>query len=288
MKYFGRKVKLLYTIVATIGCSMVNMSCSVSQNIEDKTLVILHTNDTHSQIEPTNEDKAVGDAGGVLRRKEYVDQMRKEYSDVLLLDAGDFSQGTPYYNLFKGESDVYFMNQLGYDVVTLGNHEFDDGAQHLANRLKKANFTIVCANYSFKNKDLAHIVKKYTVIEKAGIKIGIFGLTKDLNRLSAADKILDTAIYRNAIDAAKEVVLQLKKENCDLIICLSHLGFVPDNAQPDNPITDQSLAKEVGDIDIIISGHSHLDIDTAINGVKIVQNDDKGKTIGFFKINEKK
>ncbi len=278
-----------YHYIFICFCLIFSISCSTSQsNVRknNKEIVILHTNDTHSQLEPVMEKAMKAEVGGVLRRMEYVEQVRKNNKTVFLFDAGDFSQGTPYYNLFKGVPDIFFFNQIGYDVVTLGNHEFDEGVQNLANRLKNANFQVVCANYSFKNTDLQKIVKPYVILNKDDIKVGVFGLTIDLHGLSASNNLFDTITYHDAIETAQKMVTQLQNEKCDLIICLSHLGITPDDTTPDNPMCDKKLANEVKGIDIIIGGHSHEVVDTIINGTRIVQNDDKGGTIGRFALKQ--
>ena len=249
-------------------------------------VVILHTNDTHSQLEPYKEkDGSV--RGGVLRRMAFVEQERKGDAPVFLFDAGDFSQGTPYYNLFEGYPEIDFMNRMGYDAATLGNHEFDEGTQHLANRLKTANFPIVCCNYTIDNPDLAAQVKPYTIIERNGLKVGVFGVVIQLDGLLATEHIMDTIHYIDAVEASREVVQKLKAEKCDMIVCLSHLGFGPDDVTPDRPMCDTLLAREVQDIDLIIGGHSHLESDTMIGRVRVVSNINQGRTVGKLTMKRK-
>ena len=242
-------------------------------------VVILHTNDTHSQLEPYKE-KNGSIRGGVLRRMEFVEHERKGDAPVFLFDAGDFSQGTPYYNLFEGYPEIDFMNRMGYDAATLGNHEFDEGTQHLADRLKTAKFPIVCCNYTIDNPDLAAQVKPYTIIERNGLKMGVFGVVIQLDGLLATEHIMDTIHYIDAVEASREVVQELKKLHCDIIVCLSHLGFGPDDVAPDRPMCDTLLAREVQDIDLIIGGHSHLETDTLIGRVRVVSNINQGRTVG--------
>ena len=242
-------------------------------------VVILHTNDTHSQLEPYKE-KNGSIRGGVLRRMEFVEHERKGDAPVFLFDAGDFSQGTPYYNLFEGYPEIDFMNRMGYDAATLGNHEFDEGTQHLADRLKTAKFPIVCCNYTIDNPDLAAQVKPYTIIERNGLKMGVFGVVIQLDGLLATEHIMDTIHYIDAVEASREVVQELKKLHCDMIVCLSHLGFGPDDVAPDRPMCDTLLAREVQDIDLIIGGHSHLETDTLIGRVRVVSNINQGRTVG--------
>lgn len=273
-----KKAFILLIIITTLLIS------GFSQN---GVLAILHTNDTHSQIEPF-EYKEMGLVGGVLRRNEMITQTRAQYPQLLLLDAGDFSQGTPYFNFFKGYVEIELMNRMGYDATTLGNHEFDNGVKALAKRLKKAKFDIVCANYTFKNRLLKREVKPFIILERAGFKIGIFGLTTDLTGLTSPET-LELVTYHDAIESAKILVPMLRNDlKCDLIICLSHLGF--DSEDPENPVCDTTLAKEVGGIDIIIGGHTHtfLSEPYMVNGVRILQVANKGKHIGELIVDKKK
>lgn len=241
-------------------------------------IVILHTNDTHSQIEPFV-DKNGQLLGGVLGRSALVDSIRNQYDNVLLVDAGDFSQGTPFYNYFKGKTEIKMMNQLGYDVGCLGNHEFDNGSKSLAKNLRKAKFPVVCANYIFFNKALNKIIKKYVVIEIDGKKFGFFGLLADIKDLTYAENYSEIK-YLNAIDIADCIVKDLReKEHCDYVVCLSHLGF--DIGTEENP-DDLMLAAQVDGIDFIIGGHSHtqLEIPQIVNGTYIFQTGKKGEYVG--------
>lgn len=249
-------------------------------------VVILHTNDTHSQLEPYKE-KNCSMRGGVLRRMEFVEQERKGDTPVFLFDAGDFSQGTPYYNLFEGYPEIDFMNRMGYDAATLGNHEFDEGTQHLAERLKTAKFPVVCCNYTINNPDLAAQIKPYTIIERNGLKMGVFGVVLQLDGLLATEHIMDTIHYIDAVEASREVVKELKKQNCDMIVCLSHLGFGPDDVAPDRPMCDTVLARQVQDIDLIIGGHTHQENDTLIGRVRVVSNINQGRTVGKLTMKRK-
>ena len=249
-------------------------------------VVILHTNDTHSQLEPYKEKNGTM-RGGVLRRMEFVEQERKGDSPVFLFDAGDFSQGTPYYNLFEGYPEIDFMNRMGYDAATLGNHEFDEGTQHLAERLKTAKFPIVCCNYTFDNPDLADCVKPYTIIQRNGLKVGVFGVVIQLDGLLATEHIMDTIHYINAVEASRAAVKCLKAEKCDMIVCLSHLGFGPDDVAPDRPMCDTLLARQVQDIDLLIGGHTHQENDTLIGRVRVVSNINQGRTVGKLTMKRK-
>lgn len=253
-------------------------------NGQNQVLTILHTNDTHSQIEPWS-SKEYKNVGGYARRDSVIRATREQEAPVLLVDAGDFSQGTPYFNFFHGYAEIEMMNKMGYEVATLGNHEFDNGVNALSERLKTANFTIVCANYTFKNKKLSKQVKPYHIIKKGNLKIGIYGLLVDLTGL-VDRKVLDSVKYENPIAVSAELAPFLKnKKKCDIVVCLSHLGFESDPAV----VSDSTLAVAVGDIDLIIGGHTHLLLeDKIVNGVQIMQLDYGGIRIGKIDIYKQK
>lgn len=211
-------------------------------------LTILHTNDTHSCIEPEK-----GGDGGVLNRALLLEELRDSLGsgNVLLFDCGDFSQGSLYYNTFKGDVEVELMNAMGYDACALGNHEFDFGLDNLARLIKKAGFPFLCANYSFEGTVCEGLVKRWTVIEKNGVKVGVFGLSPDPAGLIAKDYYKGIE-FISPVDAAAEAVAALEKEGCDAIVCLSHLGW-----RIGNEYNDERLAAETAGIDIILGGHSH-------------------------------
>lgn len=241
-------------------------------------LVILHSNDTHSQIEPQTVGENKG-LGGYERRENYIEKVRKEYPNVLLMDAGDYSQGTPYFTLFKGDVEIELMNALGYDVATIGNHEFDNGTAELARRVKMASFPIVCANYDFTGTALEGIIKPYTVIEKGGLKIGVIGVLTDVMSL-VSPKNVKGIKYIEPYNVVNKLASKLKKkEKCDLVILLSHLGF--DGGSKHAP-SDDMVAAQSKDIDIIIGGHSH----TYITEKKLVPNKN-GKDVVIVTVNEK-
>lgn len=228
-------------------------------------LVILHTNDTHSQIEEIRTGRGAG-TGGVHRRAEYFDRITGQYGkdNVLLLDAGDFDQGTPYFTVFKGDLEIELMNALGYEVAALGNHEFDNGVDELARRLAKADFITVCANYDFKGTALENIVKPYTIVHKAGKKIGIVGLITNLGTLVSKQN-LEGMVFMDPFDAADKWAAYLKnEEKCDIVIALTHVGY---SGYP-NQVSDVELAKASENIDIIVGGHSH----TFLKSEKIYRN----------------
>ncbi len=241
-------------------------------------IVILHTNDTHSQIEPQTVGANRG-LGGYERRENYIEKVRKDYPNVLLMDAGDYSQGTPYFTLFKGDVEIELMNALGYDVATIGNHEFDNGTAELARRVKMASFPIVCANYNFAGTALDGVIKPYAIIEKGGIKIGVMGVLTDIMSL-VSPKNVEGIKYMEPYDIVNKLARKLKsRDKCDLVILLSHLGF--DNGSQHAP-SDDMVAAQSKDIDIIIGGHSH----TYITEKKLVPNKN-GKNVVIVTANEK-
>ena len=217
-------------------------------------LVILHTNDTHSQVEPTDKSTLkTADMGGYARRMGLISQIREQEKNVLLVDAGDYSQGTPYFNFFNGRIEIDAMNRMKYDAGTLGNHEFDNGIDTLAVVLKNAQFPMVSSNYQLDKTSLFPIVKKYVVLEKAGLRIGIMAL--DVNPESLIfEKNYRGLVYQDPIEKANEIsALLKKKEKCDVIICLSHLGS--DGTKKE--VNDFEIARKTRYIDVIIGGHSH-------------------------------
>lgn len=218
------------------------------------TLVILHTNDTHSQVEPLAANVKNGGLGGYARRMAFIEQIRSEESNVLLLDAGDFCQGTPYFNFYNGRIEVDAMNKMHYDAATLGNHEFDNGIDTLAAVLKSATFPVVCANYEVAGTPLENIVKPYVILKKKGLKIGVFGLGVKPDGLISAINF-QPLMYHEPLPLANELAAQLRNtEKCDVVICLSHLGF--NKPLPD--FSDVWLAENSENIDVIIGGHTHL------------------------------
>ncbi len=237
-------------------------------------IVILHTNDTHSRIEPLPKESGNRNAGlgGILRREALFNQYRQKEENLLIFDSGDFSQGTPYYNLYKGEVEVKFMSKLGYDAVTIGNHEFDYGLENMARLFQEANFSVVCANYDFSKTLLKDLVTPYVVLERGGVKIGVFGLGAALEGLVQAKNYVGVD-YLDPIKTANRVVKQLKEqEKCDLVICLSHLGLY---ASSKYPVSDEVLARETKDIDLILGGHSH----TFMKEPKVYLNSEGGNVI---------
>ena len=243
--------------------SLSGLSLSSFSTVKEKKITILHTNDVHSHIDPFPENHPRNPSmGGVARRANIIEQIRKEEENVLLLDAGDIFQGTPYFNYYGGELEFKLMSMMKYDLATLGNHDFDNGINGFFAQLPHANFEFVSANYDFKNTELNGIVKPYKTFLKDGIKIGVFGLGIELEGL-VDKKLYKETKYYNPIEVATDITKTLKEtEKCDLIICLSHLGFDYKN-EKDKP-SDLKLAAATQDIDLIIGGHTHTFLDKPV------------------------
>lgn len=221
-----------------------------------KKITILHTNDVHSHIDPFPKDHSRNaNKGGVARRATLIDNIRKNNPNTLLLDAGDIFQGTPYFNYYGGELEFKLMSMLNYDLATIGNHDFDNGIDGLYAQLPNAKFDFVSANYDFKNTVLDTHVKPYKTFVKDGIKVGVFGLGIELEGLVDKRMYKETK-YLNPIEIAQDMSRILKQEQqCDLVICLSHIGYY----YKKNPqrVSDINLAKATKNIDLIIGGHTH-------------------------------
>lgn len=246
------------TIIGLLFCLSGILYTSLPAGAGER-LVVLYTNDTHSQIEPLDNTQKNADMGGVVRRKAIIDSIRAAEPHVLLVDAGDIVQGTPYFTLFKGKAEVTAMNIMGYNVCTFGNHEFDNGVEALAEMVRQSNADYVSANYDFSRTPLAGLVKPYVLKTFGKLKVGIFGLTVDPDGLIASDRC-EGVQFTDPIEAANRTAAQLKKEGADLVIALSHLGYTKAN-EADRLVTDPELAAASADIDIIIGGHSHTLID---------------------------
>ena len=221
-------------------------------------LTILHTNDMHSRIDPFPEGAGQwAGLGGMARRAALVKDIRSREPNVLLLDSGDIFQGTPYFNFFGGEVEYKLMSQMGYDASTLGNHDFDNGLEGLQRQLPHAAFPFLVANYDFSKTPLAGRFAPYKVFERQGVRVGVFGLGIELAGL-VADKNFGATAYLDPVAKAREVVAQLRgAEKCDLVICLSHLGYKYESAKLD----DRKLAAQVAGIDLILGGHTHTFLD---------------------------
>ncbi len=242
---------------ALIGLGGIGLSSFKSSQ---QKITILHTNDVHSHIDPFGpEDGRNPNKGGVARRASLIASIRKENPNTLLLDAGDIFQGTPYFNYYGGELEFKLMSMLNYDVATIGNHDFDNGIDGLYAQLPHADFDFVSANYDFSNTIMDSHVKPYKIIVKDGIKIGIFGLGVELQGLVDKNLYKET-VYNDPVESAQDMSRILKEdEQCDLIICLSHLGYSYSHL-PDK-ISDLKLAEATKDIDLIIGGHTHTFLD---------------------------
>ncbi|MEY8848717.1 bifunctional UDP-sugar hydrolase/5'-nucleotidase [Psychroserpens sp. XS_ASV72] len=225
-----------------------------------KKITILHTNDVHSHIDPFGpNDGRNPNKGGVARRASLIEAIRQENPNTLLLDAGDIFQGTPYFNYYGGELEFKLMSMLKYDVATIGNHDFDNGIDGLFAQLPHAKFDFVSANYDFSNTIMDTHVKPYKVIVKNGIKIGIFGLGVELQGLVDKNLYKET-VYLDPTEIAQDMSRVLKEEEkCDLIICLSHLGYSYTHIP--NKICDIKLAEITKNIDLFIGGHTHTFLD---------------------------
>ena len=267
------------TALVGLGLSVSSFSAS-----KPKHLTVLHTNDVHSYIDPfpANHPKNPN-MGGVARRATLIESIKKENSNVLLLDAGDIFQGTPYFNYFGGELEFKLMSMMQYDVSTMGNHDFDNGIDGFYAQLPNAKFDFVSANYDFKNTVLNDIVKPYKIIIKDGIKIGIFGLGVQLDGL-VDKKLYKETVYNNPIEVAQDMTRILKEEKkCDLVICLSHLGFKYKD-EPEKP-SDILLAQKTKNIDLIIGGHTHTFLEKPV-----IEKNSEGKEVlinqvGCFGVN---
>ena len=261
--------------------------CVACSQSKIQTLTIMHTNDTHSQVEPLEEGKRDALCGGYARRMGLINQERKKDPNLLLFDAGDFSQGTPYFNFYHGRVEIEAMNRMGYDAIMLGNHEFDNGVDTLAVVLKEAKFPIVCANYDVKGSALEGIVKPYTIIRRGNLYVGVFGIGIDPKGI-VADRNFYPLQYLDPITTAQEVANTLKNEKkCDITICLSHQGT---HTSTDGKLSDMELAQATKNIDIIIGAHTHKIVENLyipnIDGdsVLLMQTGKAGARIGKIKV----
>lgn len=244
---------------ALVGLGL-SLSSFKSTDTDIKQLTILHTNDVHSYIDPFPTDHPRNpNKGGVVRRAALIETIRKENPNVLLLDAGDIFQGTPYFNYYGGELEFKLMSMMQYDAATIGNHDFDNGVEGLHAQMPHATFEFISSNYNFKNTVMDGFVKPFKIFDKNGIKVGVFGLGIELNGL-VDKKMYKETVYSDPVETAQEMVRILKKEHkCDLIVCLSHLGYKYNGDE--TKICDLKLAKLTQDIDLIIGGHTHTFLD---------------------------
>ena len=248
-----------------------------------KQLVILHTNDTHSQILPISSqlpDTLKAGRGGFLRRIAMLKEERQKHPDLLYFDSGDFWQGSAYFTLFKGDVEIGLMNQMGIDASTIGNHEFDFGLENMAQMFKKANFPILCANYDFTGTPMEGVTKPYIIIKRNGVKIGVFAVCPKLKGL-VSDKNCPGVKYLDPARVALETATMLKQQKkCDIVICISHLGWNSNRGED-----DQYMIKGSRNIDLVLGGHSHtymeqLEYENNLDG-KPVPVDQNGKAAVF-------
>ncbi|MBT4477979.1 MAG: twin-arginine translocation signal domain-containing protein [Flavobacteriales bacterium] len=253
---------------AALGTAAMSIipSKAFSNTSELKQLTILHTNDMHSHIHPFESGRNKG-VGGMAQRSTIIKKIRDEGNQVLLLDAGDIFQGTPYFNTYGGELELKLMSEMGYDASTIGNHDFDNGLDGLVNQLPHAKFPFIVSNYDFSNTNMHDKYLKYKVFNKGGIKVGVFGIGIELDGL-VPKNLYGNTLYQNPIEKANYYSNYLKVSlGCDLVICLSHLGFKYNTKK----ISDKVLACQTNNIDLIIGGHTH----TFLNKPVIVKNMDK-------------
>lgn len=249
---------------------------------KQKQLVILHTNDTHSAIMPLNpnlDNKDLAGRGGFLRRINMIKEERKQNPDLLLFDSGDFCQGSGYYTLFKGEVEIGLMNLMGYECTTIGNHEFDFGMENMAKLFRMANFPVVCSNYDCTGTVLEGLVKSYITIKRNGLKIGVFALAPKMKGLVFDGNCEGITYLDPAETAQKYIDILRKQEKCDLVICISHLGW----AVSDYP--DERFLSLTEGCDLVLGGHTHTYMPTLEyapdkNG-KMIPVDQNGKHAAF-------
>ena len=263
-----------------ISLSFIILSFSPAE--AQKTLTILHTNDTHSTVMPLNKnlaDTMLADRGGYLRRMVLLEQERQKDPDLLYFDSGDFSQGSAYYSLFKGEVEVKLMNMMKCDAATIGNHEFDFGLENMIRIFRMAEFPIICSNYDFSGTELADLVKPYIIIKRKGIKIGVFALCPPLEGL-VFSKNHGSVTFLDPVEVTNKMTNLLKhQKKCDYIICISHLGWEA------SKYTDNQLIQNTRDIDLVLGGHTHTYFDSLkyennLDG-KAVPVDQNGKHAAF-------
>lgn len=231
-----------------------SLFASVNNPEDVELLTILHTNDVHSRLEPFPMDGSKNQGlGGVAPRAELINKIRSQEKHVLLLDAGDIFQGTPFFNLYKGEPEIKAMSAMGYDAGTMGNHDFDAGLDDFAAQLHHATFPIIISNYDFSDTVMKDKYIPYKIFKKGRLKIGVTGVGVELRGL-VPDNLYGNTKYLDPIESANKIAYKLKKEDkCDMVICLSHLGFKNSN----NKVSDEVFAPQSDNIDLIIGGHSH-------------------------------
>ena len=253
----NRKKFIYKTLLASTGLSLPLSNINLHEN--SKRLTILHTNDMHSQIFPFKSGK-YKDLGGMAERATLIKNLRKKNDNILLFDAGDIFQGTPYFNFFGGQIEFKLMSEMNYDAATLGNHDFDNGISGLNDKLIYAKFSFINSNYDFSNTILNGKIRKFKIFKKDQLKVGVFGLGVELDGL-VQKKLYGDTIYNDPIEVANKVSSKLKFDyGCDMIICLSHLGL----EYKSEKVSDLKVAKNSSYIDLIIGGHTHSFLEKAI------------------------
>lgn len=254
---------------------------------EVRRLTILHVNDTHSHMEPVRSGEYAG-MGGALERAAYIDSVRQADGpqNVLLLHAGDFCQGTSYFSELGGQVETRILNAIGYDVITLGNHEFDNGIEALGQVLSGVNMPVVCCNYDFSPFEAGKYIRPYAIVQKAGLKIGVIGVLCGLKEMVAGD-IAGRIPAFDTVPTVQKYADELRPK-CDLVIALTHIGYEAHNP---GDLLDSGLAAATRNIDIIVGGHSHTFLEEAVKvknldgrEVPIVQVGWMGAYMGEFKV----
>ena len=266
------------SIYGSLGGSLILNSLSCERK-NFKKITILHTNDVHSHIEPFPKDHSkFPNMGGFERRSTLINNIRLKNPNTLLFDAGDVFQGTPYFNFYGGELEFKLMSMLKYDAMTIGNHDFDNGIDGLNSQLPKASFDIISSNYDFSNTILENKIKRTKTYILDEVKIGVFGLGIELKGL-VSDELYKETKYLDPVEISNDITDYLKnEEKCDLIICLSHLGF----KYKKNKISDFILAQKTKDIDLIIGGHTHTFMDKPTITKNKIGNDVIINQVGCF------
>ena len=256
--------------LGAVGLTIINHELIAQEDV--KRITILHTNDMHSRIEPFSSGSFKG-IGGMAQRSSIINEIRKKEKNVLLFDAGDIFQGTPYFNFYGGELEFKLMSKMKYDAATLGNHDFDNGLDGLKKQLNHASFPFVCANYDFSKTILKNSFKPYKIFLRDGVKIGVFGIGVELNGLVPKELYKETKYLDPLIEANKISDKLKNKKGCDLIVCLSHLGLMYNS----DKVSDLVIAQNSKHIDLIIGGHTHSFLEqpileTNLDGKKVIIN----------------
>ncbi|SDL45106.1 bifunctional metallophosphatase/5'-nucleotidase [Kriegella aquimaris] len=255
----NRRKFISSTSASSVFVGLGGLSLGSCASKSAKKITILHTNDMHSHIDPFSADHSeYANLGGMARRASLIENIRKENNNSLLFDAGDIFQGTPYFNFYGGELEFKLMSMLKYDAATIGNHDFDNGIDGLFAQLPHAEFELLSANYDFSNTIMAGHVKPYQIFMVDGIKIGVYGLGIKLSGLVGKNLYKETE-YLDPYEIAQDTERLLKEEEkCNLVICLSHIGYdYPSKERPNDLI----LAAKTQYTDLIIGGHTHTFLD---------------------------